>query len=133
MRKASRRSFNASESGDEQIIYKELILHVSASRRFETFNVPSRYVAIMYVAIWTALSLYSSDRTTGIVVDSGDGGLHTVSFFDGYAWPRVILRLVRGIYAFEENRKELDAAFSSKTTRETDKGHVTVMSNHEKQ
>ena len=35
---------------------------------FETFNSPS-----MYVAIQAVLSLYASGRTTGIVLDSGDG------------------------------------------------------------
>eukprot|EP01084_Bolivina_argentea_P003809 7181_1 len=35
---------------------------------FETFNVPNFYVAIQAV-----LSLYASGRTTGIVMDSGEG------------------------------------------------------------
>merc|ERR1719499_1115600 len=40
---------------------------------FETFNMPA-----MYVAIQAVLSLYASGRTTGIVMDSGDGVSHGV-------------------------------------------------------
>jgi actin-related protein len=55
------------------------------SLMFETFNVQGLYVAIQAV-----MSLYSNGRTTGCVVDSGDGVTHTVPVFEGYSVPHAV-------------------------------------------
>ncbi|KAF2093810.1 alpha-centractin [Rhizodiscina lignyota] len=55
---------------------------------FETFNVPALYTSIQAV-----LSLYASGRTTGIVLDSGDGVSHAVPVYEGFAIPNSIQRI----------------------------------------
>ncbi|MBA7523229.1 Bacterial actin-related protein [subsurface metagenome] len=58
-----------------------------AELMFDTFNVPA-----MYISMQAILSLYASGRTTGIVVDSGDGVTHIVPVYEGFAIHHAIHR-----------------------------------------
>ncbi|CAG8495467.1 4522_t:CDS:2 [Acaulospora morrowiae] len=60
----------------------------AAQMFFETFNVPALFVSLQAV-----LSLYSSGRTTGIVLDSGDGVTHAVPVYEGFALPHAMRRI----------------------------------------
>ncbi|KAK4552597.1 centractin- actin- protein of the dynactin complex [Recurvomyces mirabilis] len=55
---------------------------------FETFNVPALYTSIQAV-----LSLYASGRTTGVVLDAGDGVSHAVPVYEGFAITNSIRRI----------------------------------------
>ena len=58
-----------------------------AELMFDTFNVPA-----MYISMQAILSPYASGRTTGIVVDSGDGVTHIVPVYEGFAISHAIHR-----------------------------------------
>ena len=52
---------------------------------FETFEITG-----MYVAIQAVLALYANGRTTGCVVDAGDGVTHTVPVYEGFSMSHAI-------------------------------------------
>ena len=67
-------------------LVEKWLVHVR--RHDDASNVPA-----MYMAIQTVLSLYASRRTTGLVMDFGDGVSLTVPTCKDYALPHTILRL----------------------------------------
>lgn len=55
---------------------------------FETFGVQSLQVSMSGVC-----ALYASGRTTGVVLDCGDGVSHTVPIYEGFAIPNAIQKI----------------------------------------
>lgn len=81
-------------SEEHAVLLTEAPLNPVANREkaaeffFEGLNVPSLYCSIQAV-----LSLYASGRTTGVVLDSGDGVTHVVPVYEGFALPHAIMRM----------------------------------------
>lgn len=55
---------------------------------FETLNVPA-----LFVSPQATLSLYASGRTTGVVLDCGEGVTHCVPVYEGFAMPHAVTRM----------------------------------------
>ncbi|CAN0041469.1 unnamed protein product [Pylaiella littoralis] len=79
---------------DHAVLLTEAPLNPYKNRRqcaetfFENFGVPA-----MFCAPQAILSLYSSGRTTGVVLDSGDGVTHCVPVYEGFAVRHAITRI----------------------------------------
>lgn len=82
---------------------------------FEVFNVPCLYVSVQAV-----LALYASGRTSGVVLDSGDGVSHTVPIFEGYAIPHAIQKIFLAGKDLTEYLREIlkDRGYSFTTAAE---------------
>jgi actin-related protein len=82
------------EPNDKPVMLTEAPMNPKSNREkmtmimFESFQVPAFYVSIQAV-----LSLYASGKTTGIVVDSGDGVTHTVPIYEGFSLPAAVGRV----------------------------------------
>ncbi|XP_051954949.1 uncharacterized protein LOC127624250 [Xyrauchen texanus] len=81
------------DSEDHPVLLTEAAMNPMENRQrmvelmFEAFNVPLTFVAMQAV-----LALYASGRTTGVVLDSGDGVSHSVPVFEGYYLPHAVQR-----------------------------------------
>jgi len=79
---------------DHPVLLTEAPLNPRANREklaevfFESFSVPAVHVSLQAV-----LSLYASGRTTGVVLDSGDGVTHAVPVFESFALTHAITRI----------------------------------------
>ena len=89
----SRENLNV-RSDEHAVLLTEAPLNPLANREraaehfFEALNVPALFFSLQAI-----LSLYASGRTTGVVLDSGDGVTHAVPVYEGFALPHAITRM----------------------------------------
>lgn len=109
------------DPGQQPVLLTEAPLNPKSNREkmieifFEQIKAPSFYIFTQAV-----LSLYASGRTTGLVVDSGDGVTHIVAVFDGYSIQHVVSRMdVAGRNMTDYLQKHLtEDGYSFKSTAE---------------
>lgn len=76
------------------ILIAEAVLTPKATREklatifFETFNVP-----MVNITSTAVLSIYETENTTGLAIESGDGKCHVVPIYEGYPLLHAIIRL----------------------------------------
>eukprot|EP01033_Poteriospumella_lacustris_P005638 gene5639-4033_t len=81
-------------SEDYAVLLTEAPLNPHSNREkaaeifFEGLNVPA-----MFCSIQAILSLFASGRSTGVVLDVGDGVAHVVPVYEGLAMPHSIMRM----------------------------------------
>uniref|UniRef100_UPI00398E6383 actin, acrosomal process isoform-like isoform X2 n=1 Tax=Pristiophorus japonicus TaxID=55135 RepID=UPI00398E6383 len=79
---------------DQAVLLSDAPLSPTANREksaellFENFGVPA-----MYVAHQSLLSLYSTGRTNGLIIESGLGVSYTAPIYNGYTLPHATYRL----------------------------------------
>jgi len=86
-------NLNVSSIDQHPVLLTEVPLNPNKNREkaaeifFETFNVPA-----FFISPQATLSLYASGRTTGVVLDVGDGVTNSVPVYEGYALRHAISR-----------------------------------------
>eukprot|EP00771_Trimastix_marina_P002146 gnl/Trimastix_PCT/3260.p1 GENE.gnl/Trimastix_PCT/3260~~gnl/Trimastix_PCT/3260.p1 ORF type:complete len:399 (+),score=81.37 gnl/Trimastix_PCT/3260:82-1278(+) len=78
---------------DHRMLLTEVPLNARANREkmtqimFETYTVPA-----MFIQVQAILALYASGRTTGLILDSGEGSSYVVPVYEGFSLPHAISR-----------------------------------------
>ncbi len=108
---------------ERPLLATEVPLNPKANREkmtqlmFETFKVPA-----FSVAVDAEMALYATGRTTGVVVDFGDGVTHVTPIHNGDYLPHAVLRLDFGGRVLTEYLQKIltERGYSFTTTAEKD-------------